>query len=433
LIPLLAFLDCFVAYSSHEEGTKYRGVSFIFFTLLVVLFGCLLVISRKGYYRMATFILIGLYFTTPTYGALRWGVELPLVAISYIVIIVISSILISTRFGFFITSIISLTITAVCLLQSHHIITPLLYWKYTPVRINDAIELSAVFFLVTIVSWLSNKEMEKSLVRARASESALVEERNMLEIKVEERTKELKQAQEEKIGQLYRFAEFGRVSSGVFHDLMNSLQVVVSTVTKLEDKDAVPEIKDHLAKAVSASKRMGTYMETVRKQIATDDAIMTFSLQKEIQDAVDILQFHAREARTTVDFRSEHHLTLHGNPIKFYQLAFNILANAIDACKENVEPSSIMVRLYENKHKQNITLVIKDTGCGIDPSVIEHIFNPFFTTKQHHRGIGIGLSQTKEIVEKDFKGTISVSSTVGRGSTFTMAFPHCITEIIAEK
>jgi len=195
IITLVAFLDVFVARAVIREGSSYQGVPFCTFTIVLALFISLLILSRKGYYRIAGFVFIGLYFTSTTYGAVKWGVELPLVAISYIVIIVISSILISTRFGFFVTSIIAITISSICLLQSHGIIHPLLYWKHAPERINDAIELSFVFFIVTTVSWLSNREMEKSLVRARASEHALLEERNLLEIKVEERTKELKETQ----------------------------------------------------------------------------------------------------------------------------------------------------------------------------------------------------------------------------------------------
>jgi signal transduction histidine kinase len=424
IIPLLIILDSFVAHAVYQEGKRYRGISFGYFSLLILVFGILLVLSRKGYYKSASYILITLYFAATTYGAIRWGVELPLVAISYVVIIVVSSILISTRFGFFATTMIAVSITAICLLQIHHVIQPLLFWKYTPVRINDAIELSAVFFLITGVSWLSNKEVEKSLRRARTSEKALLQERNNLEITIEERTKELKDSQQEKIIQLYRFAEFGKVSGGVFHDLMNSLQVVVSAVSRLEDTDTIPDVKDNLSKAVAASKRMGNYMETARKQLISDDTISTFSVEKEIQDAMDMLRFHAREAMVSITYEGPREIYLHGNALKFYQVIFNLLINGIDACKDTNQQNTIIIKVSTDITNNKLNISIKDTGCGISPDIIDIIFNPFFTTKHAHQGVGLGLSQTKEIIEKVFNGSIAVASTVGKGTIFTIIFPY---------
>lgn len=424
LIPLLVIFDGYVARAMLREGLRYRGISFTAFTIIVIVFVYLLVLSRKGMYKIAAYVLIILYFLSTTYGAIHWGVELPLVAISYVLIIVISSIVISTRFGFFITALIAVTMTVISILQVHHIIQPLLYWKLNPVRINDPIQLSIAFFLITVVSWLSNREMEKSLVRARASEQALVAERNLLEIKVEERTKELKDTQQEKVSQLYRFAEFGRISTGVFHDMMNSLQGIVSTVGYLETTDEhLPEVKSQIQKAVAASKKMGSFIGSVRRQIKNDDALRTtFLLNKEISDAVDMLQFQARQASATISFAESETIEMHGNPVRFYQVILNLLINAIDAC-EDTDESLISIALSSNADRTEATIVVRDNGCGIAPEVIDHIFNSFFTTKHGQRGIGFGLSETKVIIEKEFSGTIAVSSEKDRGSAFTITIP----------
>jgi signal transduction histidine kinase len=87
-----------------------------------------------------------------------------------------------------------------------------------------------------------------------------------------------------------------------------------------------------------------------------------------------------------------------------------------------IEKRVVSVRLASKKGE--ITIIVRDHGCGISQAVIDKIFDPFFTTKERHRGMGIGLSNTKDIVTKDFKGTIKVKSTEGEGSNFTIAFPR---------
>lgn len=421
LLPLLIILDVFIAIASIREGSSYVGIPFVAFTAVVLGFIYLLILSRSGHYKTASFILLSINFLATTYGAVRWTIWLPFVVISYVLIIVISSILISTRFSFITTGVIVLTISSVTYLQTTHIIQPHMHWKYAWISMNEPIQISIVFFIITAISWLSNREMERSLDRARRSEQALLEERDLLEIKVEERTKELKIAQKDKLSQLYRFAEFGKLSSGVFHDLMNSLNIVVNNVSQLEtNQEQLPEVKTHIHKAVTASHRMGDYLQSVRKQIAVRDIESLFSSTKEINDAVDMVHFKAREAHVAITLDTED-VIIHGNAVKFYQLVLNLLVNAIEACEVNENESIVAIQL--KKLEDDALLIIEDNGCGIEASLLDTIFTQFFTTKAYGKGIGLGLSQTKEIVEQEFKGTIRVISTVNIGTRFIITLP----------
>jgi signal transduction histidine kinase len=425
LLPFLCFLDCIVAMYVKQQGVLYHGISFTKFTCIIVLFSYLLVLSRKGFYRTAAYIFLVLFYLLTSYGAARWGVELPLVAISYIVIIVISSILVSTRFSFLVTVIIALTVTVITSLQLNSTIEPILSWKHAPISIVDPIQLSFFFFLVTGISWLSNREIERSLRRARASEHALMEERDLLEMKIEERTKELKSIQKEKISQLYRFAEFGKLSSGIFHDLMNTLNIVVINVSRLEESpDHLSEVKQYVGKAVTASKRIGNYIQSVRKQIADNDSHSVFSIEKEIEDAMDIVHFKAREASVKIVHVIKSRNTFHGNSLKFYQVILNLLVNAIEACEDSTRSSVIEIVQKVASNKRDIFIIVKDNGCGISEEVLDSIFTPLFTTKSYTKGTGLGLSQTKEIVEKVFKGTITATSTENKGTIFTIYLPY---------
>ncbi|MDB5254752.1 MAG: hypothetical protein JWL92_128 [Candidatus Nomurabacteria bacterium] len=421
VIILLLILDFFILIASIEKGSLYDGISLASFSATVGIFISLLILSRRGKYSIASFILLFIYFIGTTYGAIQWTIWLPFVAISYVVIIVISSILISTRFSLVVTAIIAITVCTITHLQTRNIITPDVHWKYAWISMHEPIQLSIVLFLIAAISWLSNREMERSLLRARISEQALLEERNLLEIKVEERTSELKDMQKDKVSQLYRFAEFGKLSTGVFHDLMNSLNIVVNNVERIETtREHLPEVKDHMFKAVTASRRMGNYIRSVRKQIATDNSEGVFSLEKEIRDAVDIVSFKAREAAVHITVEIQDDITLHGNALKFYQIILNLLMNAIESCEDRTG-GSITVRLqHEESHAK---LTIADNGCGMDSATVAKVYEEFFTTKSYEKGTGFGLSQTKELVEKEFKGTIEIVSVLNEGTEFIITFP----------
>jgi signal transduction histidine kinase len=98
------------------------------------------------------------------------------------------------------------------------------------------------------------------------------------------------------------------------------------------------------------------------------------------------------------------------NQIK--QVVINLLINAHDAVSKNGE---ITVKTWHEKNR--IYMAVKDNGSGISPEIIHNIFNPFFTTKT--RGTGLGLAISKRIA-KEHGGDLTVKSTPGEGSIFTL-------------
>jgi signal transduction histidine kinase len=97
----------------------------------------------------------------------------------------------------------------------------------------------------------------------------------------------------------------------------------------------------------------------------------------------------------------------------------NILMNAVQAMDER---GTITVVTRHLGPEKCVEVAISDTGHGILPEQIDRIFDPFFTTKASGRGTGLGLSIAYGIVTTH-RGTISVQSEVGKGSTFTIRMP----------
>ena len=101
------------------------------------------------------------------------------------------------------------------------------------------------------------------------------------------------------------------------------------------------------------------------------------------------------------------------------QLVFNLVNNSFQAMER---PGTIEITTRFDSNSKNTILMVSDTGSGIPLEIKEKIFEPFFTTKSEGQGTGLGLSLVKEIVER-FKGRITVSSELSKGTVFEICFP----------
>ena len=105
-----------------------------------------------------------------------------------------------------------------------------------------------------------------------------------------------------------------------------------------------------------------------------------------------------------------------GNPIKLKQAFLNLLKNAFESTGEDG-----CVSLSARKYLDQIIIRVSDDGCGIAPEALETIFMPFTSYKT--TGTGLGLAITQKIIKAHYGG-IDISSSPGRGTTFTITLPH---------
>lgn len=402
-----------------SEKFIYLAVGFALFSLFVTLYW----LSRRGFFGMSSYVLITAYFIPATYAILKFGADISTGLLCYSLIIVMASILISVWFSLGLYFVISSAIIVFGYLQIKHAVP---IWKMRPLSPVDLIIYVSILGAFLAVSWLANHETQKLLKRARKSEEDLMREKDMLEIKVEERTREMEKMQVEKIAQLYRCAEFGRLSSGIFHDLMNLLSVVSLNLGEIEEKNKeIVNARLYLQQAFSATKKMENFLEAVNKQIRNEGTEMYFSVNKEIFQAIQIFSYKARKFWVEIVFKRVEDIKTYGDPIKFNQLISNLISNAIDSYEKidgHRHRRKVKIVVYEKN--DHIFLVVKDWGCGISEELHNKIFEPFFTTKEYGKGTGIGLFSTKTIIEKSFFGTIRLAGKEGNGMTFYVQFPR---------
>jgi signal transduction histidine kinase len=108
----------------------------------------------------------------------------------------------------------------------------------------------------------------------------------------------------------------------------------------------------------------------------------------------------------------------------------NLLGNAIDALDESNQgrnyaeiANQITIKTEFYEHKKQAIIRIKDNGVGMSEAVREKIFDDLFTTKEVGKGTGLGLAIARHIVVEKHSGMLEVSSTLGRGTEFTISIP----------
>lgn len=425
-LAITGFIHGLVTHLLHLESPGAILPQIVFAFLVFLSF--LLFLSRTGKINVSAFLLILFLTLSGFYTFFRWGADVPQALLIIALVIIMSGILIGTKSAFLITLLSGLALILFTFLQVNFIFHPNQYWKNKQLTIGDTILSVATLAIMAIISWLSNREIEKSLKRARSSEVALRRQRDHLEIIVERRTKELKFAQAEKLAQLYRFAQFGRMASGLFHDLVNPLNLVslnldlLSRKSKRVGQQKLSDIKVLLERAVDGTLRLENFVQAARRQVQHQEYPQTFLLANEITQVIQMLEHKAKKSHVKISLKLSKGIKMFGNSMKFSQLITNLVLNAIDA-HENVKRKEKLIEVRLQKINSNIRLEVQDWGSGIHEKYLPKIFDPLFTTKSHGKGIGMGLSICKDVVEKDLKGKCVVKSKIGAGTTFIIEFP----------
>ncbi|WP_081768850.1 ATP-binding protein [Herbaspirillum sp. RV1423] len=297
----------------------------------------------------------------------------------------------------------------------------------------------------------ANEKMEEDLRRRTAAETELVR-RNA---ELTDVNRKLSMTREQ-LMQSDKLASIGQLAAGVAHEINNPIGYIFSNFSTLETYiDSLLRILDAYEKAESNrdSAEAANELSTVKKEIEIDylkediPALMSESregitrVRKIVQDLKD---FSRTDTALEWQWANLHHgidstLNIVNNEIKYKadvvknygnlpdveclpsqinQVVMNLVVNAAHAIEKGRGTISITTSLVGKE----VQIEIGDTGAGIAPENVSRIFDPFFTTKPIGQGTGLGLSLSYGIMQKHH-GSISVSSVLGQGTTFTLRLP----------
>jgi signal transduction histidine kinase len=404
-----------------------RAAHPITFVFVLAVVGGLIALSRRGYPTVSAWLLIGFMFVAVFYTNVTRGVDLPMTWMFYTLIVYMTGILIGPRASFGVTFFIAFAFTSLTWWhQAGYNPYFIEDWRTDGFKIQEAVGFCFSLWIIYVVTWLSKREINRSLNRARASEAALKVERDSLEVKVEQRTRELREEQQRRLEEHARFADFGRLASGVLHDLANPLTSMSLNLQQARASETGSQ-GQLLERVIQGAERMGALLRTARTQFRPSNELVTFSLADEIEHVAELLSFKARNANVIIDLNAVENVQTLGSPQAFNRVVANLMANAIDAYADtSLEHRPLRVTCTVEGDDAVIT--VEDEAGGIKAELQTKIFEPFFTTKAASGGSGMGLVSAKSIAETDFGGSLILARSDATGSAFEFRFPIRLAE-----
>jgi PAS domain S-box-containing protein len=255
----------------------------------------------------------------------------------------------------------------------------------------------------------------------------------VLERKVEERTRELRENQAEKdrvVGQLIqaeKMAAIGTMASGIGHEINNPLYVIMGKAEAIRDENDISACNEHARDIIKNAKHIAAIVKNLSGYIrpASQHELETTDVGEKLAEALAMAQRTLLDDRIEIRQNLAHVPKIAAKPEEIQQVFFNVIRNGIQAI---VGRGVLEIATFSEAGQTCIR--IKDTGTGIRPEHLGKIFDPFFTTKGPDEGEGLGMYIVQKIVNK-YNGTIVLESQENKGTTVTIRFPG--TEFIKEE
>ncbi len=251
----------------------------------------------------------------------------------------------------------------------------------------------------------------------------LAETFNAMAAALKRRDEQLREQAARKVMESERLALVGQLAAGVAHEINNPLTGIVTYSQLLLER--TPEAgftRSSLEKIVTQANRCRKIVRGLldfSRQSKPDER--PCNVNTVLQDCVALVANQALFQNIRIERRFAEDLPLVPmDPSQIQQVFLNLILNAAEAMPNGEGTLRLATRLDPSGRRVEVEFA--DTGCGIRAADLERIFEPFFTTKGSRRGTGLGLAISYGIV-KEHQGTIHVTSTVGRGTTFTVALP----------
>ena len=270
-------------------------------------------------------------------------------------------------------------------------------------------------------------------LKTRDEMAELAEAFNQMTARFQEIAGDLDRQVQERSRQLVRserLAGVGFLAAGVAHEINNPLSAVAMAAESLESR-----LDELLPGADPADRQLvEQYLRLIQNESfrcrEITERLLDFSRGREarrestdlthlVGEVVAMVKYLGKYRDKAIDFPEGEACYAEVNGPEIKQVVLNLVANGLDA----MQPGGQM-QIQLREQTDHVVLEIRDDGCGLSAEVMEHMFEPFFTSKQSGQGTGLGLSISHRIISQH-GGTISATSPgVGQGTTFAVRLPR---------
>ncbi|MGL1904367.1 MAG: HAMP domain-containing histidine kinase [Fibrobacterales bacterium] len=279
-------------------------------------------------------------------------------------------------------------------------------------------------------------------------ENELIKHNTTLETTLQQ----LKSAQTQLIQQ-EKLASIGQLAAGIAHEINNPVGYVTSNISTLNtylekiihyidtlEKETQPSTDSHksekgnisfilddthdlVSECQSGLKRITTIVKNLKNfsHIDTSNTFDNFDIVAGIKSTLVVAKNEYKYFIDIIEHYTDQPI-IKANGSELNQVFLNLIVNASQAVRDSdKEKGSLTITVEE--HQSEIHCIFTDNGPGIPKEVEPKIFDPFFTTKEVGEGTGLGLNISYDIITNRHKGTIGVTTELGKGSTFTVKIP----------
>ena len=220
-----------------------------------------------------------------------------------------------------------------------------------------------------------------------------------------------------------KLTAMGNMAGALAHEIRNPLSVITGYVDELlaNQKEGNEEWTKPLEAIRRSAQRCYDLMQNLLTFARRPKEIELFKMKDALQETMTLVRVSAKmtQVQCNLDVRADPIMS--GKRGEVQQVFINLMSNAVDAMRSG---GTLTVRLEDEVQpgQRWIKVSIQDTGTGILPEARDHLFEPFYTTKEAGKGTGLGLSIVQDIV-RSYQGLLEVESVLHEGTTFIVRLP----------
>ena len=252
---------------------------------------------------------------------------------------------------------------------------------------------------------------------------------------------------QDELVQVEKLAALGGLVAGVAHEVNTPIGVTLAAATHLDAETHKADrayqagelteegLSEYFATARQAAQLMALNSQRAAaliqsfKQVAVDQTggeRRSFGVARYIDEVLLSLRPLLKKSHIHIHVDCPPTLTLDSLPGAFSQVLTNLLMNALHHAFTPEQTGHITITVAAVPEQSQVCLTFRDDGQGIPPELHARVFEPFFTTRRANGGSGLGLHIVHNIVTQSLKGTLSLDSQVGQGTTFTLYLPRSL-------